>query len=315
MTQPQNQKPRIVFMGTPEFSVPLVEACRQLGELVAVVTQPDKPQGRGNEVVAPPVKVLAQSLGVPVWQPVKLKTGDFEALLRSVNADVAIVAAYGRILPKGVLEAPRLGCLNLHASLLPRLRGAAPIQWAIANGEAETGVCLMQMDEGLDTGAVLARRAIPIAADDTGGSMHGKLSVLARDLLVDELPRFLRGELTAVPQDHASHTLARIIEKEDGVLDFTRPAVELERRLRAFTPWPGVATSLGGKRLKVHAARVLKEQGLPGRVLRAGADGLVVACGDGALSITELQLEGGKRMTAQAFLSGRKIEPGTTLGA
>jgi len=305
---------RIVFMGTPDFAVPLVEAASTLGELVAVVTQPDKPKGRGNELSAPPVKAWALAHHIPVWQPVKIKTGEFEAQLRAVQPDVAIVAAYGRILPKGVLDAPRLGCLNIHASLLPKLRGAAPIQWAIANGESETGVCLMQMDEGLDTGAVLARRAIPIAADETGGSLFDKLSVLGRELLVAELPRFLKGELTPTPQDHAKHTLAPIIEKSNGELDFTKPAIELERRVRAFDPWPGTFTRVDGKLLKVLKARVVEGSGAAATVIRAGAEGLVIACGQGALAIDELQLEGRKRMRAADFLAGFKVEMGKQLG-
>lgn len=305
---------RIVFMGTPDFATPLVEACAGLGELVAVVTQPDRPKGRGNAVVAPPVKLWAQAHGVPVWQPVKVKTGELEAQLRAAAPDVAVVAAYGRILPKGVLEAPRLGCVNVHASLLPKLRGAAPIQWAIAQGEAETGVCLMQMDEGLDTGPVLARRSLPIAPDETGGSLFEKLSVLGRALLTAELPRFLRGELTPQPQDHARHTLAPIIDKQDGKLDFTRSALELERRVRAFDPWPGTFTTLEGKLLKVLAAHLAAGAGAPGTVLSADGAGLVVACGEGALAIDMLQLEGRKRMGAAEFLAGHRLAPGTVLG-
>ena len=305
---------RIVFMGTPDFAVPLAQVCAEVGELVAVVTQPDKPKGRGNALAAPPVKVWAEARGVPVWQPQKVKTGEFEAQLRAAEPDVAVVAAYGRILPKGVLEAPRLGCVNVHASLLPKLRGAAPIQWAIANGESETGVCLMQMDEGLDTGPVLARRAIPIAPEETGGSLFEKLSRLGCELVRTELPRFLRGELVATPQDHAQHTLAPIIDKQDGALDFTRPAVELARRVRAFDPWPGTFTRLEGKLLKVLQAHPVDGRGAPGEVIRAGAEGLVVACGEGALAIDTLQLEGRKRMGAAEFLAGRRLEPGGKLG-
>ena len=302
---------RIVFMGTPDFAVPLVEAASTLGELVAVVTQPDKPKGRGNELASPPVKEWALAHGIPVWQPVKIKTGEFEAQLRAVQPDVAIVAAYGRILPKGVLDAPRLGCLNIHASLLPKLRGAAPIQWAIANGESETGVCLMQMDEGLDTGAVLARRAIPIAADETGGSLFDKLSVLGRELLVAELPRFLKGELTPTPQDHAKHTLAPIIEKANGELDFSKPAIELERRMRAFDPWPGTFTTLGGLVLKVLGAVVADGSGMPGTVLD---DRLTVACGAGALRLTRVQAPGRGAMDAEDFLRGHRVAIGAALG-
>ena len=307
---------RLVFMGTPDFAVPLVEACSQLGELVAVVTQPDRPKGRGNDLAAPPVKQWAQAQGIPVWQPVKVKTGEFEAQLRAAQADVAVVAAYGRILPPGVLAAPRLGCLNLHASLLPKLRGAAPIQWAVAHGESETGVCLMQMEAGLDTGPVLARRALPILATDTGGSLHDRLSVLGRALLEAELPRFLRGELTPVAQEHAQHTLAPIIEKEQGRLDWARPAAELERRVRAFDPWPGTFTRLEGKHLKVLRADLVagKAGAPPGIVIGADAQGLVVACGEGALQVTELQLEGRRRMSAGDFVAGQRLALGTALG-
>jgi len=248
-----------------------------------------------------------------VWQPAKIKTGDFEAQLRAAQLDVAVVAAYGRILPKGVLCAPRLGCLNVHASLLPKLRGAAPIQWAIAQGEQASGVCLMQMDEGLDTGPVLARRAIPIAPDETGGSLFTKLSALGRALLEDELPRFLRGELSPQPQDHAAHTLAPIIDKQMGQLDWSQPAAALERRVRAFDPWPGTFTHLHGKLLKVLAARVASGQGAPGAVLQAGPE-WVVACGEGALSLTQVQLEGKRRMPAADFLAGAKLAVGQVVG-
>lgn len=309
---------RIVFMGTPEFSVPLAAACAELGELVAVVCQPDKPKGRGNELAAPPVKVWAAAKGIPVWQPVKLKTGEFEAQLRAVQPDVAVVAAYGRILPQAILDVPRLGCLNIHASLLPKLRGAAPIQWAIAQGESETGVCLMQMDAGLDTGAVLARRAIPIAPTHTGGSLHDDLSRLGDSLLREELPRFLRGELTALPQDHANHTLAPILEKSEAQVDWRRSAVELERRSRAFDPWPGCFTQLDGKLLKLPKVAVAEASGThgePGTVLGSGPEGIRVACGQGALLLQELQLEGRKRLAAAAFLAGQKLPAGTRLGA
>ncbi len=307
---------RIVFMGTPDFAVPLVEACSRLGELVAAVTQPDRPKGRGNDLAAPPVKEWAVAHGIPVWQPVKIKTGELEAQLRAATLEVGVVAAYGRILPKGVLEAPRLGCLNLHASLLPKLRGAAPIQWAIANGETETGVCLMQMDEGLDTGPVLARRAIAIAPTDTGGSLHDRLSAVGRELLEAELPRFLRGELTAVPQDHARHTLAPIIEKEQGRLEWQRPAVALERQVRAFDPWPGTFSRVEAKHLKVLRSHVGEgvAGAAPGTVIAATSEGLQVACGEGSLWVTELQLEGRRRMPAADFVAGHPLQAGPRLG-
>lgn len=310
---------RIVFMGTPEFAVSSLRACLQIGEVVAVVTQPDKPKGRGQELAAPPVKVLAQEHGLPVLQPLKLRGQNFGEELKRLGADVCVVTAYGRILPPDVLRAPKHGCVNVHASLLPRWRGAAPIQWAIAAGDQSTGVCLMQMDEGLDTGAVISCAQTPILEDDTSQSLHDRLSALGKELLVRDLPRYVRGELTPVPQPTEGVTLAPIITKEDGRLDFQRPAVELERRLRAFTPWPGAYTTLraadGGKDtlLKVHKAKAEPEASpaAPGTVLSAGPDGIRVACGAGALRILEVQPEGRRRMTAGEFLAGRKLEPGS----
>lgn len=312
---------RIVFMGTPEFAVSSLRACLQIGEVVAVVTQPDKPKGRGQELAAPPVKVLAQEHGIPVLQPLKLRGQNFGEELKRLGAEVCVVTAYGRILPPDVLQAPKHGCVNVHASLLPRWRGAAPIQWAIAAGDPKTGVCLMQMDEGLDTGAVISCAETPILEDDTSQSLHDRLSALGGELLVRDLPRYVRGELTPAPQPTEGVTLAPIIKKEDGRLDFGRPAVELERRLRAFTPWPGAYTTLraadggGGKDalLKVHTAKAEPEapSAAPGTVLSAGPDGIRIACGAGALRILELQPEGRRRMTAGEFLAGRKLETGS----
>lgn len=302
--------PRIVFMGTPAFAVPSLRACLEVGEVVAVVTQPDKPQGRGQAVGVSPVKALAQERGLNVLQPLKLKGQGFGETLKALAPDVAVVTAYGKILPKDVLEAPRLGSLNVHASLLPRWRGAAPIQWAIASGDARTGVCLMRMDEGLDTGPVLARRELPIAPEDTSATLHEKLSELGFRALREELPRYLRGELTATPQPAEGMTYAPMIKKEDGALDFRKSAVELERRMRAFTPWPGSFTHLGDALLKIHRAEVATGQGEPGQVLTADAEGIEVACGEGSLNLLEVQLEGKRRMGAKDFLAGRTLVPG-----
>ncbi|MBZ4414882.1 methionyl-tRNA formyltransferase [Myxococcus sp. RHSTA-1-4] len=304
-------RPRIIFMGTPEFAVSSLAACFDLGEVVAVVTQPDKPKGRGNALAAPPVKELALSRGVPVLQPVKLKTPPFSEELRRFAPDICVVTAYGRILPKDILELPPKGCVNVHASLLPRFRGAAPIQWAIAHGDAETGVSLMVMDEGLDTGPVLAMKRLPIAPDETSASLHVKLAALGGEVLRESLPKYLSGELKPVPQPSEGVVLAPIIEKDEGRLDFTRPAVVLERRLRAFTPWPGAFTTLGGKLLKVHRVRVGQGRGAPGTVLAAGGDGIEVACGEGSLVLLELQPEGKRVMSATDFLAGHKLAPGS----
>ena len=304
-------RPRIVFMGTPQFAVSSLRACLEVGDVVAVLTQPDKPKGRGQELSPPPVKQLALEKGVPVFQPAKLKGQNFGEVIKGFAPDVAVVTAYGRILPKDVLDAPRLGCLNVHASLLPRWRGAAPIQWAIAAGDEKTGTCLMQMDEGLDTGPVLARRETPIEPTDTSETLFDRLAQMGFELLVQELPRYLAGRLTPEPQPTEGVTLAPIIEKEEGRLDFARPAVELERRVRAFTPWPGTFTRLDGALLKVHKARLGHGRGQPGEVLDATAAGLEVACGEGSLFLTEVQLEGKRRMGAAEFLAGRKLAKGT----
>ncbi|WP_338869782.1 methionyl-tRNA formyltransferase [Myxococcus stipitatus] len=304
-------RPRIVFMGTPDFAVASLEACFDLGDVVAVVTQPDKPKGRGNTVTAPPVKELALARGVPVFQPAKLRTPPFVEELRRFQPDVCVVTAYGRILPKDILELPPKGCVNVHGSLLPRFRGAAPIQWSIAHGDAETGVSLMVMDEGLDTGPVLAMKRMPIGPEDTSATMYPKLAALGGEVLRESLPAYLRGELKPVPQPSEGVVLAPIIEKDEGKLDFNRPAVALERRLRAFTPWPGAFTTLGGKLVKVHRVRVAEGQGAPGTVLSASGEGLEVACGEGSLVLLDIQPEGKRVMKAADFLMGHKLAVGS----
>ena len=300
---------RIAFFGTPAFAVPTLRACQEVGTVVAVVTQPDRPRGRGQHVTAAPVKEDATRSGLPILQPPKLKGTDFAERLRELHLDVAVVAAYGRILPVDVLEAPRLGCVNVHASLLPRWRGAAPIQWAIASGDDETGVCLMQMEAGLDTGPVLALRRTPILPGDTSETLQHRLSELGGTLVRDELPRFLAGALVPRPQPAAGVTLARMVEKEDGRLDWSRPAVELERRMRAFTPWPGAWTRLGSTLLKVWRAEVVPGSAAPGTVLAAGRT-LDVATGAAALRLVEVQPEGKRRMTAADFLTGHRLREG-----
>jgi len=301
--------PRIAFFGTPPFAVPSLRACQAVGAVVAVVTQPDRPRGRGQHVAPSAVKEVAERAALPVLQPPRLKGTDFGERLRALRLDVAVVAAYGRILPPDVLSAPRLGCLNVHASLLPRWRGAAPIQWAIASGDAETGVCLMQMEAGLDTGPVLALRRTPILPEDTSETLHVRLAELGGELVRDEVPRFLAGTLTPRPQPAEGVTLARMVEKEDGRLDWTRPAVELERRVRAFVPWPSAWTQLGPHLLKVWRAVVVPGSGPPGTVLAAHGT-LDVASGDGALRLLEVQPEGKRRMNAAEFLRGHRLGEG-----
>jgi methionyl-tRNA formyltransferase len=302
---------RAAFLGTPDFAVPCLRALLEVADVPLVITQPDKPQGRGMALSPPPVKVFALEQGLRVEQPTKARDGTLLQLLQSAQLDLALVVAYGKILPKDVLDAPRLGCLNVHGSLLPRWRGAAPIQWAVVSGDAQTGVCLMQMDVGMDTGAVLARRVVDIGANETGGELFERLSALSGELVREELPRI--EALTPEPQPEEGVTHARMIEKSDGQLDFTQPAQAVHDRARGFYPWPGAFTSLDGKRVKVHRTRVALREGkraAPGVVLQADADGIVVACGEGALRIEELQLDGKKRVSAQAFLAGHPLAAG-----
>jgi methionyl-tRNA formyltransferase len=302
---------RIVFMGTPEFAVQSLQACLALGEVVAVVTQPDKPRGRGQDVSFSPVKALALERGRTVLQPTKIRGTDFALQLAALRPDVAVVTAYGRILPQDVLDAPRRGCVNVHASLLPRFRGAAPIQWAIASGDAKTGVCLMQMDAGMDTGPVIDRAELTIGPDDTSASLHQRLSVLGGELLGRSLAAWVQGTAVAVAQPTAGVVMAPMIRKEDGRLDWSRAAVDLERRMRAFTPWPGSFTMFEGALVKVGHAKVGNGQGEPGTVLAASAEGIEVACAVGSLRLMVLQPEGKRAMSAQEFLAGRKVGVGS----
>lgn len=302
---------RMVFMGTPELARTVLAtlAGDPRFELVAVVAQPDKPAGRNLHLTPPPVKVEALARGLPVLQPLKARDPVFLDQLRALAPDLVVVAAYGQILPQALLDIPRHGCLNVHTSLLPRWRGAAPIQWAIAEGDAETGVTIMRMDAGLDTGPMVSEVRTPISGTDTGQTLHDRLAQLGGRLLAETIPGYVTGELVPQPQPAAGVTYARKISREDGRLDWTRPAQVLDQRIRAFTPWPGafcfVPAEPRPKLLKVHAASPeAGSAGQPGAVLATGAHGLVVACGDGALRLTEVQPEGGRRMTAAQFLAG-----------
>jgi methionyl-tRNA formyltransferase len=304
---------RVVFFGSPEFAVPALAAVADHHEVVTVVTQPDRPAGRGKQLTPPPAKALAVSRGLPVQQPATLKTPDFVAGLAALRADLFVVVAYGRILPQAVLDLPRLGPWNVHASLLPKLRGAAPIQWSIIRGESKTGVCIMRMEAGLDTGPVAASVETPISDEDTAGTLSARLSQLGADLLIQTIPRIVAGSVVITPQDHPRHTLAPMLKKEDGWLDFAVSAREVSARARGVDPWPGPTAVLDGEPIKLLAPRVVAGQGSAGTVLGAGPDGLVVACGDGAVAFGELQLPGRKRLPAAAVLAGRPIAPGTTL--
>jgi methionyl-tRNA formyltransferase len=307
---------RLVFLGTPEFALPIVEACAAAGDLAAVVAQPDRPVGRSGTPQPPATKAWAAARGIAVEQPDKVKQGRLAAVLAKYRPDVAVVAAYGRILPKDALLAPRLGCLNVHASLLPELRGAAPAQWAIARGYSETGVTIQQMDEGLDTGDIRLQRSCPVAPDETGASLLRKLGLLGAETVSEALRLLVRGELPRVPQDHARATYAPLLTREDGKVDFALAAVELDRRRRGFTPWPGAWTTASGQVLKIHDAVPLPSGGrAPGEIVAAGASGIDVSAGAGSVwRLREVQPEGRKRMPVSAFLAGHLLRPGDRLG-
>ena len=306
---------KIVFMGTPDFAVAQAEACAAHGTLVAVVSQPDRPVGRHQTLEPTPTRRWAEARGVPVLQPAKVKNGLLAEAVRPFAPDVIVVAAYGRILPADVLALPPLGALNVHASLLPKYRGAAPIQWAIARGERETGVTIMQMDEGLDTGAVRLQRAIPIEPTDTSATMHDKLARLGAAALGEALGALAAGTLPRVPQDASQMTLAPILSRDDARVDWTRPAAELDCRLRGFTPWPGAFFLDDGKTVKVHAAhpQIGCAVDPPGTVLELDASGVRVNTGAGAWRLALVQPEGAKRMPASAWAAGRRLAPGARL--
>ena len=309
---------RTVFMGSPEFAVPTLRALHASEDVVAVVTQPDKPKGRGRVLTPPPVKEVALSLGLTVLQPERIsgeRGAEARAALLALAPEVIVVAAYGKILPKAVLDIPPLGCINVHASLLPKYRGAAPIQWAIIQGEAETGITIMQMDEGLDTGPMLAKARVPIHPEDTAGTLEGRLAPLGASLLLEVLGKLKQGIVQAEPQDHSQATLAPRLSKDQGLVDFTMPALKVRDLVRGVDPWPGAFTFLGGERLMLFAPRLVAGHGAAGEVLGADRDGLIVACGEGAVAFGELQFPGKKRLPAKAFLAGRPIPHGTRLGS
>jgi methionyl-tRNA formyltransferase len=302
---------RIAFLGTPDFALPILEACQRAGELSLVVAQPDKPVGRHQDLRAPPTKEWAAPRGIRVEQPEKVKQGRLAAILASAQPDVAVVAAYGRILPPDALRVPPHGCLNVHASLLPELRGAAPAQWAVARGYRETGVTIMQMDEGLDTGDIRLQRKLAIAGDETGESLLRRLGPLGAEALTEALRLLAQGRLPLVPQDHSRATLAPLLTREDGRVDWTRTAEESDARRRGFTPWPGAWTTLGGAVLKILSARPVSGAGSPGELIA----GTTFACGAGtAWELLEVQPEGKKRMPAAAWLQGARLKPGHRLG-
>ena len=306
---------KILYMGTPDFAVPPLKALVEAGHsVVGVITQPDKPTGRGYQLTPPPVKVAAQELGIPVYQPETLKNGAITPLLESLAPELIAVAAYGKILPVSVLEVPRFGCLNVHASLLPKYRGAAPIHHAVMNGEKETGVTIMFMEKGLDTGDMLLAGRTPITPEDTTGILHDRLSLMGATLLVEAIRLLAEGKITPVKQNEAEQTYAPMLQKSDCKLDFSLPAEAVRCRIHGLSPFPGAFLTLDGKTVKVFRARVCEECGKPGTVLYAdGAHGLVIACGEKSIRLSELRPEGKKTMTDLQFINGARLIPGAAV--
>ena len=303
---------RIVFMGTPDFAVPCLQRLLEDGhEVPAVFTQPDKPVGRHAVLTPPPVKQLALSHGIPVYQPTKMHDGTVAALLRELAPDCLVVVAYGRILPQEILDVPPRGCVNIHGSLLPRYRGAAPIQWSVIRGETVTGVTSMFMDAGMDTGDIIDTLTTPIGENETAGELFERLAPLGARLLSTTLAAIADGTVTRRPQNDAEATMAPMLEKAMGRLDLTRPAQELHNQVRGMNPWPGAFCTAGGKTLKIHETRVAAGSGAPGTLLCA--DPVTVACGEGALQLVTVQPEGKPRMAAEAWLRGARLPQGARL--
>ena len=306
---------KIVYMGTPDFAVLPLRAMKEAGyEVAAVVTQPDKPKGRGKTMLPTPVKEEAVALGIPVYQPIKVREPEFLETLKEIGPDLIVVAAFGQIIPKTILTLPRFGCINIHASLLPKYRGAAPIQQAVIDGEKESGVTIQKMGEGLDTGDMISKEVVVLSPEETGGSLFDKLSKAGADLLVKTLPSIFDGTAVYEKQPEESPTpYAAMITKQMGLLDFTKSAEVLERLVRGLNPWPSAYTFLNGKTLKVWKSSVGEEKGnaLPGTVVKTDRHGIYVACCDKTLILEEVQLEGKKRMDADAFLRGYPVEAGT----
>lgn len=308
---------RVVFMGTPDFAVGTLEAVIKAGhEVAGVVTQPDKPKGRGKNMQFTPVKEVAIANQIPVYQPLKVKEPEFIEELAKLNPEVIVVVAFGQILPKAILDMPKYGCVNVHASLLPKYRGAAPIQWAVIDGETESGVTTMLMDVGLDTGDMLKKTVVPLDKEETGGSLHDKLAVAGADLLIETLKELEAG--TAVrktKQDDSLSNYAKMLDKQLGCIDFSKSATEIERLIRGLNPWPSAFTGLDGKTLKIWSATVIDKEadGEFGEIVEVTKDEILVKTGKGLLQLNEVQLEGKKRMETDAFLRGYPVKVGTIL--
>jgi len=303
---------KIVFMGTPEFAVPSLQALLDNGyEVCAVYTQPDRPKGRGNKVIAPPVKVLAQAHGIPIYQPQRIRRESVDEL-KALAPDLYVTAAFGQILSQELLDIPPLGCINVHASLLPRHRGSAPVNWAILQGDETAGVTTMMTERGIDTGDMLLKAETPVDPAETAGELTDRLSKLGAALLIDTLKALENGTLTRVKQDEAAMTYDPMLDKGMGVVDWSRSAAEIVHQIHGLNPWPGVSVPWQGARLKLHRARVADLSGAPGEIVVADPkQGLIVACGSGAVEITELQAPGGKPMAPRDYLRGHPIAVGT----
>ncbi|MEK7688705.1 MAG: methionyl-tRNA formyltransferase [Deltaproteobacteria bacterium] len=307
-----DKKLRIVFMGTPEFAVPSLKALIGLGEdVAAIITQPDKPKGRGKKLTTPPVREAALKYNIPVFQPEKIKDEPFITAIRNFFPDVIAVVAYGKILPKAILDIPPKGCINVHASILPKYRGAAPINWAIINGEKETGITTMLLDEGMDTGDMLLTEKVEIRNDDTASSLHDRLKYIGADLLIKTIKGIKSETIRPIPQDDSQATYAPMLKKEDGRIDWTMKTEEIKNLIRGLNPWPGAYTRWDGKQIKIFKAEVeagVKEE--PGTVINISTEGIFVATGKGILLIKELQPENKNRMTASEFIKGYRIVKG-----
>ncbi|MDD6035188.1 MAG: methionyl-tRNA formyltransferase [Lachnospiraceae bacterium] len=310
---------RAVFMGTPEIAAVILESLlASEHEIIAVVTQPDRPKGRGKELAKSPVKLVAEKHGIPVLQPERIKAPEAVAQLKELAPDVILVAAFGQIISKEILELPKYGCINVHASLLPEYRGAAPIQWAILDGKEKTGITIMRMDEGIDTGDIICAEEIPISPEETGGSLHDKLAAAGGPLLLSALRQIEEGTAVYTPQNHEAHTYAKMLRKEMGRLNFTDSAKVLERWIRGLNPWPSAYTYRDGKTIKFWSASVSYEKfdACPCGTLVSVKDGMLwIMTGDGILQVKELQPEGKRRMTTEEFLRGYPLEPGMVFGS
>lgn len=302
----------VVFMGTPDFAVPSLENIAKVHNVQAVFTQPDKPVGRKMVLTPPDVKVCAEKLGIPVYQPVKLKDSDSYEIIKELNPDVIVVVAYGQILPENILYIPKYGCINVHGSLLPKYRGAAPIQWSVLNGDKVTGVTTMYMEKGLDTGDILETKEYEIGINDTAGEVFDTLAEMGGKLILDTLEKAEKGQLHPIKQDDSKSSYAKMLDKSMCNIDFSKTNLQVHNQVRGLSPWPVASTKLNGKVLKIFETRLAEGKGKPGEILNTNP--LTIACGEGAVVVNTVQLQGKKKMDSKAFLQGHKLEKGTVIG-